>query len=132
MKLYFGIDLRDLFLEENPLSPRWALLHIQQLPMGSSFVAELRGGPEFRGWDADRYMTARLIDLFGIANYIQILINHDRDKPKPPPPDPYPLPDNVKRSEQNQPGSFGFIARQKIAQARRRQELKRGGVDGWR
>jgi hypothetical protein len=132
LKRYFGIDLRDLFSDENPLSPRWVLLHIQQLPMGSSFVAEIRGGIQFRGWDEDRYMRAAFIDSVRVLQYILILCNSDPNKPKAQPPDPYPLPDNVKRTEQDSPGSFGFIAKKKIAEARRRQELKRGGVDGWR
>lgn len=132
MRHHYGIDLRDLFSDVDPLSPRWALLHIQQLPMGSSFVAEIRGGMQFRGWDEDRYMQAALIDSVRVLQYILILVNSDPKKSKPPPPEPYPLPDHVKRNKQDEPGSFAFIAKKKLAEARRKQELKRGGVDGWR
>jgi hypothetical protein len=100
--------------------------------MGCRFVASLRGGDRFIGWDEGRYMQAAQIDAHRILQYIMILVNSDPKKSKPPPPEPYPLPDNVKRSEQDKPGSFASIARQKLAEAKRRKDLKRGGVDGWR
>ncbi len=37
---------------------REALELAEQLPMGSRYVAELLGGPEFRGWDLDRQIAA--------------------------------------------------------------------------
>lgn len=43
-------------------SPRYILGLIRQLPIESAFVAEYRGGPQFRGWGIDRYLRAALVD----------------------------------------------------------------------
>lgn len=124
LKYYYGIDLRDLFSEDCPISPRWALLHAHHLPMESSTVAEARGGSQFRGWGPDRYMTARLIDSVSALRYITILANRDPKKKLPQPPDPYPIPDKRqdKKTKDAKPGSFAFIANQLIAKGKKRRE----------
>jgi len=122
LKQYYGIDLRDVFSEVDPISPRWVLLHARNLPMGSAFVAQLRGGPQFLGWDQGRYMTAMLIDVIRTFQYVFILAHVDPKKKKPAPPEPFPLPDKTARTKVHKPGSFGFIAGTMLAQVKKRKE----------
>jgi hypothetical protein len=117
----FGIDLRDLFCDVDPLSPRFVLAHIHNLDYDSAFVAEVRGGQQFRGWDVGRYQMARVIDVLQVSNYLFILANSDPKKRKPKPPDPYPIPDEIKRVDK--PGSFAFIAKAHIAAVKKRKAL---------
>jgi len=119
---YYGIDLRELFAEDKPLSPRWVLIHVLHLPVESAFVAQQRGGGMFRGWDEGRYMMARLIDLMSISNWMFLCANSDPDGRKPEMPEPYPMPDNIKMKKQLQdrPGSFGFITKTLLAKAKKR------------
>lgn len=125
VKQYYGIDLRDLFSEDDPMSPRWALMHITSLPVDSATVAEQRGGQQFRGWDEGRYMMATLINAIRISNYYFILANTDPEKSKPKPPDNYPLPDGnakTKAKAKDKPGSFTFIAKARAAAVRKKRE----------
>ncbi|AFF28322.1 tail assembly chaperone [Mycobacterium phage Twister] len=124
LKHYYGIDLRDLFSEDHPLSPRWVLLHIKNLPMDSAFVAEFRGGQRYRGWDPSRYMQAAVIDLLRVQNYMFVLANSDPKKGKPKEPEPYPLPDyqQTEQKKTYKPGSFGGIVAQMITAKRRKKE----------
>lgn len=121
LKHYFGVDLWDLFAE-SPLSPRYVLSLVKWLGSQphSLFFAEQRGGPQFRGWDADRYMAARQIDLAATENYLFRLAHRDPKKPLPKPPEPYPLPDTFEARKQYKPGSFGFITKSLLAETRRR------------
>ncbi|MDV6975340.1 D site-binding protein [Mycobacterium intracellulare] len=125
LKHEYGIDLRDLFSEDRPISPRWVLMHARTLPMGSAFVAEIRGGREFRGWDQGRYMQATLIDAVRLLQYIFILAHVDPKKSKPKPPESFPLPDkNIRTKKPDKPGSFGFIAKDLIRKSR---QMEGGG-----
>lgn len=127
LRHYFGIDLRDLFLEDSPLSPDYVLIHIKYLPMESAFVAALRGGRQFRGWDEDRYQTAALINSIRALGHNFVLANSDPKKRKPQPPDPWPLPDDTTKTKpRDKPGSFAFIARDLAARAKRRKEVAGG------
>lgn len=116
-----------MFSKEHPLSPRWALMHVMHLPLESAFVAEQRGGYQFRGWGEDRYMKARELDLLAIQNWMFLSANSDPDGPKPNMPDPYPLPDDikVKKQLQDKPGSFGFITKTLLAKAKKRKAAAR-------
>lgn len=127
LKHHFGIDLRDLFNEVPPFSPRYILTHIMYLDFDSAFVAERRGGQMFRGWGVDRYMTAQLIDAVNALQYITILANRDPDKKAPDPPKPYPLPDTQLRKAQQktpEPGSFAFIAKRHIEAIRKQRSAQ--------
>ena len=124
----YGIDLRDLFSEVSPLSPGWVLCHIDHLTVESATVAEIRGGEQFRGWGADRYMTATLINAVEALRYITVLANSDPKKRKVEPPEPFPIPDGTsKRVRDSKPGSFAFIANSLMA--KRRKQLE-GGDSG--
>lgn len=105
------------------MTPVWVLMHINNLPMGSATKAEMRGGQEFRGWDEDRYMTASLINGEKISQYLFTLAHSDPDKRKPDPPEMYPLPDKAVRTKSaSKPGSFAFIAKARIAAARKKKQ----------
>lgn len=65
-------------------SPRYILGLIRQLPVESATVAELRGGPQFRGWDVDRYLLASLVDAVMANTYAVIKSGGNKGK-KPEP-----------------------------------------------
>lgn len=132
LKHYFGMDLRDLFLEVPPWSPRYVLIHIWWLPVESAFAAEVRGGAEFRGWDESRYMIASLINAIRTLQYLFVLANRDPRKPKPAMPEPYAIPEKrVKRRWDKKapakPGSFAFIAQQHAAAIRAQRKAASNG-----
>jgi len=104
------------------LSPRFVLVHIAYLPIESAFVAERRGGQEYRGWGPDRYMAAGQMDLTKAQSYLFLLANSDPKKARPKPPEPYPVPGGHKRvaSSDLKPGSFAFIAAAQLAAAKRK------------
>lgn len=126
LKYYFGVDLRDLFSEGNPVSPRFALLLIDWLPTGSATVAERRGGPEFRGWDVDRYMAARMVDILNASLYSFVVANSDPKRSRPSQPDPFPTPDvrAAKHRSAEGPGTFAGIAKALLARSKKQ---KNGG-----
>jgi hypothetical protein len=123
LKERYGINLLDIFQEEPPFSPRYILAHIKHLPVESAFIAEVRGGRQFRGWGEDRYMQAALLNAVRAANYLFILANTDPKKKKPEAPEPWPLPDGkFKAKTPDKPGSFAFIARSLADKAKKRME----------
>lgn len=128
LKHYYGIDLRDLFSEEHPISPRWVLTHIRHLPIGSAFVAEQRGGQQYRDWDELRYQIASLINAVRAQTYVFTLAHSDPKKRTPEPPEPYPVPDdrNKKKQKQDKPGSFAFIAKSHLAALKKMKESEGG------
>jgi hypothetical protein len=115
MQEYYGIDLRDIFLEDPP-DTRWLLTHAWNLPMASAFVAARRGGTKFRGWDEGRYLQARLIDAINQVAYILVMVNRDPSKQSPEPPAPFATPTDSKPAgdippQDFKPGSFGAVMR---------------------
>lgn len=110
MLQYYGIDIRDLLDEEYPLSPRYALVLIINLPKEGAFYASRRGGQQFRGWNEDRYAMANLIDAQNAANYLFIMANRDPKRAKPQPPKPYYRPDQSEPGHNKPaPGSFAAM-----------------------
>lgn len=123
LKHYFGIDLRDLFSEENPLSPRYVLVHIKWLGMDSAYIAERRGGQRFRGWDEGRYTSVAIVNALRAFMHMYLLSHIDPKKSKPKAPEPFPIPDR-KSPQAHKPGSFANLALAKLTAAKRR---KNGG-----
>jgi hypothetical protein len=122
---YYGIDLRDLFLDVPPWTPRFLLAHINNLDYNSAFVAQLRGGQQYRGWGEDRYIAASTSNAIRTLVYLFILANKDpRKKSKTAVPTPWPLPDDKdkKKKKQDKPGSFGFMAKSLLSKAKKRRE----------
>lgn len=111
--------------EVPPHSPRFVLVHIDNLDYDSAFIAELRGGQQFRGWDESRYLLAAQANAIRTLSWLFLLANKDPKKSSPPPPEPWPLPDKqTKKQRQDKPGSFAFMAKAHIAAIRK---LKEGG-----
>ena len=108
---YYGVDLRDVLRPESRLTPLYLLTLIRGLPDDSRFNAERRGGPEFRGWDADRYIAVANVNAVRALQYTYIAA-HSKNKPKPP--EPFPTPDKPVRQNyrlsqrQGQAGCNGF------------------------
>lgn len=44
------------------------LFLVGQLPQSSAFAASVRGGSEFRPWDAQLYLLAAIVNLLNAAN----------------------------------------------------------------
>lgn len=123
--LYYQVDLRELFSDENPLSPRYVLSLILHLPSDGAFFASRRGGQEFRGWDVDRYALVSLVNAQRAGNHILLVANRDPKKPKPPLPEPFPTPDDNKK-QAPKPGSFAAIAASMLASQRRKRDKANG------
>lgn len=123
---YYRIDIRDLFSETAPLSPRFVLALILWLPSDSAFFASRRGGHQYQGWDESRYALAALVNEQRATNHIMLMANRDPSKPKPKAPEPFPIPDTDKKSKAPKPGSFAAIAASMLAAQRRKKELLNG------
>jgi len=82
------------------ISPKRAVALIKQLPHGSRFVAAQRGGPQYIGWDFDRYLRAALVDAMNNNTHAFIMANTDKKKRKPKAPKSVPTPDVVKAEEE--------------------------------
>ena len=117
LKEVYGVDLRDLLIPEARLTPLYLLVLIRGLPDGCRFNAERRGGSEFRGWDSGRYATVAVVNAVRALQYTYVAA-HSKNKPKPP--DPFPIPDKAVRRKNLGPGSFAFLAAQKLAAARKK------------
>lgn len=113
---YLGLDLLDVLRDGSGLTPRLAIAYIRQLPVESAFVARMRGGAEFRGWNQDRYMLADLIDLSQWQIFAQVSAN---SKKKPKKPDAYERPE-VRRQKKTNPNSFAMQAAMRLAAAKNR------------
>ncbi|AAC18466.2 tail assembly chaperone [Mycobacterium phage Lakes] len=120
---YHGVDLRDLFRDEDPLSPRYVLNLVIHLPKTGAFYAERRGGQQYRGWDEDRYALADIYDAVQAGNHILLMANRDPKKPKPKAPKAYPRPDDFEKTTPK-PGSFAamVVAAKKAAREKRERE----------
>ncbi|ASR86134.1 tail assembly chaperone [Mycobacterium phage BobSwaget] len=122
---YYRVDLRDLFSDEAPISPRFVLALVLCLPKDGAFFAERRGGQQFRGWDEDRYALADIYDAVQAGNHLFMMANRDPNKAKPKAPKPYPRPDDTKpKDTAPKPGSFAamVVAAKKAARERRERE----------
>lgn len=123
---YYRVDLRDLFSDDNPLSPRYVLALIIHLPTNGAFYASRRGGPQFRGWDEDRYALVSAVNAINTTNFILAMANRDPSKSKPKAPKPFPTPDTDEKDKAPKPGSFASIATSMIAAQRKKKELLNG------
>ncbi|QHB36913.1 tail assembly chaperone [Mycobacterium phage Roary] len=126
LKHYYGMDLRDLFSEEHPLEPRWVLAHIIYLPTESAYVAERRGGQQFRGWNPSWYALVATVNGIRALNHMYILSHIGKNSSKPKAPEPYPIPE-VDRSKTEAPkaNSFAGIAASMMAASRRKKAERR-------
>lgn len=121
---HYGVDLRDLFDPVKPLSPRYVLALIMYLPLGSAFVAERRGGQEFRDWDVSRYALVDVANSLRSFQHLYLSAHIDRRKtPMPKPPEPFPTPEEKRvQKAALRPGSFTHM----VATAKSLAEKKKG------
>lgn len=121
LKLHYGVDLRDLFSEVDPLSPRYVLTLLRYMPSDSATFAEMRGGQEFRGWDEDRYQNTAMVDAIRGLLYAFILAHTGKNSRKPAAPEPWPTPDRKNRKERQKktPGSFYRMVATQVAKKRK-------------
>jgi len=83
----YGLNLAQLIHQEAGHSPKTVLALVQQLPMGSRTISAIRGGEQFVGWDADRYLLANIFDAIQANTYAIVAANSAKGKkPKPPKP----------------------------------------------
>lgn len=124
----YGVDLRDLFDSENPLSPRWVLNLVVHLPIASAFVAKQRGGQEFRGWDAERYALADAATSLRFIKHMYLSAHLDRKKHRlPEPPKAFPTPELTKTMKNSKkPGAFA----QMVVNAKRNAMTRKAGRSG--
>lgn len=111
---FYGVDLRDVFDPVKPLTPLYLLVLIRGLPDDCRFNAERRGGQEFRGWDASRYVAVATVNAVRALQWTYVSA-HSKQRPKPP--EPFPVPD--KPVKVHGPDSFAFMASQQLAAARK-------------
>jgi len=118
---YYRVDVRELFSDSSPLSPRYVLSLITHLPTEGALYASYRGGPKFRGWDAGRYALVAQVNAQRATNHILTLVNRDPNKTAPDLPDPFPTPDDdgTTSSPSPAPGSFAAVVGGMMAEQRR-------------
>jgi hypothetical protein len=120
---YHGVDLRELFEDEDALSPRYVLNLVLNLPTTSALYASRRGGQQYRGWDAERYALVAMVNALKANNWILASVNRDPAKSKLKPPEPFPTPDDDKPTPPK-PGSFGGMLLAAHRAQRRNKELR--------
>ncbi len=108
----YGVDVRDVVRANSSLTPRWVWVLIKGLPDTSRYVCELRGGPQFRGWDAGTYVQAATVNAIRGLQHTYVTANSKR---RPPLPDPFPIPDaDVQKKKKR--GGFADMVSQLQAQ----------------
>lgn len=118
LKHEYQVDLGDIFVPGSGLTPKLALTYIKYLPLGSAFMAERRGGQEFRGWDESRYVNVAMVNGLRTLQHIYVSAH---TKGKTAAPEPYPIPDRRKKKDQAKtPGSFANLAMKHIEAKKRR------------
>lgn len=110
---HYGLNLVAAARPGSGYSPRHLLLLAKQLPLTSATVAAIRGGSQYRGWDAAQYLRAETIDAIRENTYAFIAANSKR---KPKAPEPIPRPEMKERKKDN---TFRMMAAERIAAARK-------------
>lgn len=119
----YRLNLAQTLQPGSGYSPKLVLSLIQQLPPGSRTIAEIRGGPQFVGWDADRYLTASLVDAVRENTYAVIAANSAKGK-KPKPPKPIDRPRRTPPAGRSNTAAnpFAVMAARHLEAARRAKE----------
>lgn len=115
-----GLNLVDALREGSGYSPRQILTLIKGLPLESDTAAAMRGGDDFRGWGADRYLTTSLIDAVRENTYATIVMASGKKKPKAPEPTYRPKDKPVPTNKEPNPRNPFFQRLQAAKKARDR------------
>ena len=102
---YYHRSLTDVLIGDK--SPRYWITAINALPPGSRFVAQVRGGSDFVGWDVQTYLLANIIDGINAMDY-HLRASHTK---RARPPKPFWRPDQEVKRKQNNP--FAIALRKK-------------------
>lgn len=113
------MDIRDVFVPDSGVTPRWLLVLISELDTKSRYVAELNGGQQFRGWDIDRWANVFSLETLRAIQWIYTAAHVDK---KPALPKPFPVPRDERPQDKtpDKPGSFAFIAKSHLASVKKR------------
>jgi len=93
------------------------------LPLRCNFIAEVRGGPEFRGWDQEMYMLANVVDGVNSNTYVNLAANSDK-KHRPKPPELVKRPEDAKKKREAGQTQFAAMARMAHKRSRIRKVSK--------
>lgn len=116
----YGVDIRDVMVPDSGVTPRWLLTLIAGLGEDTRYAASCRGGQHLRGWTMDRYLSVYRLETLRATQWIHTAAN---SKNRPPFPKPFPLPKAKQQRPEKRPeppGSFAFIAKQHLAEAKKR------------
>lgn len=122
MEIY-TVDIRDVFVPDSGVTPRWLLILIAGLDEKTRYAASCRGGQHLRGWTTDRYLSVFALETQRAIQWINTAAN---SKNRPPLPKPFPIPKAKQQQPEKRPeppGSFAFIAKQHLAEAKKRKAL---------
>lgn len=117
---YYTVDIRDVLVPDSGVTPRWLLTLIAGLGEESRYAASCRGGQHLRGWTQDRYLSVFALETQRATQWIHTAANSTK---RPPFPKPFPLPKAKQQKPEKRaepPGSFAFIAKQHLAEAKKR------------
>lgn len=103
----YGVDLRELFSEVDPLTPRRALALIENLPTSSRTFALWNDSPESYGWGTQEYLLAGVIDSVREGTFTNIQV---RSKKKIQPFEPFPTPGVQKKKKEKPVNAFIAMA----------------------
>jgi hypothetical protein len=107
---HYGIHYSEYLGESPKYQPQEILVYVMNLPLGSNFIAEIRGGPEFRGWDQVMYMLANAVDGINSNAYITLAANSDK-KHRPKAPELVKRPEESKKKREAGQTQFAAMAR---------------------
>lgn len=108
----YGVDLRHLFDDSGELSPKRALILIENLPPSSRTVTLIGDNPEAYGWDLSAHMLASVIDTIRENTYTNVQV---RTKKRIDPPEPFTRPGVEKEAKERKPNKFVQMAQQQFA-----------------
>lgn len=119
----YGLNLALILQPGSGYAPKTVLALVQQLPPNSRTIAAVRGGDQFLGWDADRYLTAALLDAVRETTYAVIATNSAKGKkPKPPKPVERPKRNPAARGPNTAANPFAVMAAHHLKAVREAKE----------
>lgn len=105
------MELTDLVQDPPLLSPKRALVLIEQLPIEYRTPALIRGVEEGVGWDTQTYLLAAAVDAIRENTHVNIQV---RSKKKMKPPERIQAPGLTKRRATKPPNRFVRMAQQQL------------------